>query len=160
MGSHPETWADHIPMAEFVHNHCPHSTTSRSPFHLILGYELQAIPNIIETTHLPALEECLRNLDPSSKEALAAHKLAQQLMKTRSSPNSPPLKVNDKVWLEARNLKQNILDLKFTPKQEGPFTITWVLSPLSYELKLPNSWKTQSPWLLRLGNISQIQKNF
>ena len=82
-GSHPETWADHIPMAEFVHNHRPHSTTGKSPFYLMLGYKPQAIPNIIETTHLPALEERLRNLDTSWKEALAAHKLTQQLMKNQ-----------------------------------------------------------------------------
>ena len=91
MGSHPETWADHIPIAEFVHNHCPHSTTGRSLFYLILGYKPQAIPNIIETTHLPALEECLRNLEPSSKEALAAHKLAQQLVKNQIKSKFTPL---------------------------------------------------------------------
>ena len=62
-GLHPETWTDHIPMAKFVHNHHPHSTTGKSPFYLMLGYEPQAIPSIIETTHLPALEERLRNLD-------------------------------------------------------------------------------------------------
>ena len=64
-GSHPETWTDHIPMAEFIHNHRPHSTTGKSPFYLMLGCEPQAIPSIIETAHLPALEECLRNLDTS-----------------------------------------------------------------------------------------------
>ena len=52
-----------------------------------------------------------------------------------------PFEVNNKVWLKARNLKQNILDPKFAPKREGPFTITKVLSPLSYELKIPTSWK-------------------
>ena len=62
-GSHPETCAEHIPMAKFIHNHCPHSTTGKSPFYYMLGYEPQAIPNIIETAHLPALEEHLRNLD-------------------------------------------------------------------------------------------------
>ena len=63
--SHPETWADHIPMAKFVHNHRPHSTTSKFPFYLMLRYEPQAIPSIIETAHLLALEEHLRNLDTS-----------------------------------------------------------------------------------------------
>ena len=52
-----------------------------------------------------------------------------------------PFEANDKVWLEARNLERNILDPKFAPKWEGPFTITKVLSPLSYELKLPTLWK-------------------
>ena len=64
-GSHPETWTDHIPMAEFVHNHRPHSTTGKSPFYLMLGCEPQAIPSIIETAHLLALEDRLRNLDTS-----------------------------------------------------------------------------------------------
>lgn len=30
---------------------------------------------------------------------------------------------------------------KLTPKQEGPFTITEVLSPLKYRLALPRKWK-------------------
>ena len=140
-GSHPETWTDHMPMAEFVHNHCPHSITSKSPFYLMIGYKLQATPNIIETTHLPALEECLRNLDTSQKEALAVHKLTQQLMKNQIKSKFTSFEVNDKVWLEARNLKWSIIDPKFAPKREGPFTITKVLSPLSYKLKLPTSWK-------------------
>ena len=140
-GSHPETRTDHVPMAEFVHNHRPHSATGKSPFYLMLGYEPQAIPSIIQMAHLPVLEECLRNLDTSRKEALTAHKLAQQLMKNQIKSKFTPFKVNDKVWLEARNLKWNILDPKFAPKREGPFTITKVLSRLSYELKLPTSWK-------------------
>ena len=37
--------------------------------------------------------------------------------------------------------KQNIVDPKFTPKREGPFLITKVLSSLSYQLKLPDTWK-------------------
>ena len=53
--SHPETWMDHIPMTKFVHNHRPHTTTGKP----------QAIPSIIETAHLPALEDRLRNLDTS-----------------------------------------------------------------------------------------------
>ena len=62
-------------------------------------------------------------------------------MKNRIKSKFTPFEVNDKVWLEARNLKRNILDPKFAPKREGPFTITKALSPLSYELKLPTSWK-------------------
>ena len=87
------------------------------------------------------MEGCLRNLNKERKKALAVHKLAQQLMNKWIKSWFTPFKVNYKVWLEARNLKQNIIDPKFTPKQEGPFIITQVLSPLSYELKLPDLWK-------------------
>ena len=47
----------------------------------------------------------------------------------------------EKVWLEAQNLKCSITDPKFAPKREGPFTITKVLSPISYQLRLPKTWK-------------------
>ena len=30
---------------------------------------------------------------------------------------------------------------KMKPKQEGPFTITKVLGPVTYRLKLPKSWR-------------------
>ena len=56
-GSHPETWVEHIPMEKFVHNHHPHSSTRKSPFYLMMGYELQALPEIIKTAQLPAVEE-------------------------------------------------------------------------------------------------------
>ena len=41
-------------MAEFVR---PHSTTGKSPFYLIMGYEPQALPNITNKTDLPAVEK-------------------------------------------------------------------------------------------------------
>ena len=44
------------------------------------------------------------------------------------------------MWLEARNLKQNVTNPKFTPKREGPFVINNVLSPITYHLCLPRTW--------------------
>ena len=140
-GSHPETWVEHIPMVEFVHNHCPHSSTGKSPFYLMMGYEPQALPEIIETAQLPAVEEQLKTLKKARDKALAVHKLTQELMKNQIKSKFTPFKINDKVWLEAWNLKRNIINPKFTPKQEGPFKITKVISPLSYQLQIPGSWK-------------------
>ena len=140
-GSHPETWATHTPMAKFVHNHCPHSSMGKSPFYLMMGYEPQALPEIIELAQRPAVEEQLNSLKEARNEALAAHKLTQELMKNWIKTKFTLFEVNEKVWLEARNLKRNIINLKFAPKQEGPFKITKVLSPLSYQLQIPRSWK-------------------
>ena len=71
----------------------------------MLGYEPQAIPNIIEKSHLPAVEECLKTLEQARNKALATHKLTQQLMKNWIKTRFTPFEVNDKVWLEVRNLK-------------------------------------------------------
>ena len=121
-------------MAEFVHNTRPHSTTGKSPFQLIMGYQPQALPDITNKTDLPAVE---KQLD----EAQAAHELAHQLMKNRIRGKTTTFQVGDKVWLEARNLRRNVVDPKFAPKREGPFKVKKVLSTLSYQLELLKSWK-------------------
>ena len=72
---HPKKWADLLPMAEFSHNSIIHSITNKSPFSLILRYELRSYP-LIGKTFIPALETCLGELEESRKEALAAHEKA------------------------------------------------------------------------------------
>ena len=62
-------------------------------------------------------------------------------MTAHSRRGFKPFVKGDKVWLEARNLKCLIINPKFAPKQEGPFTITKVLSPIVYQLRLPKTWK-------------------
>ena len=81
-GTNPSEWAEQIPMAEFVHNIQPHSTTSKSPFYLIMGYEPQALPDITNKTDLPAIEKQLDKLVKARDEASAAHKLTRQTMKS------------------------------------------------------------------------------
>ena len=77
---HSEKWADLLPMAEFSHNFATHSTTNKSPFSLILEYELRSYP-LIGKTFIPALEMHLKELEDSRKEALAAYKKAQRTMR-------------------------------------------------------------------------------
>jgi hypothetical protein len=45
------------------------------------------------------------------------------------------------MWLEAKNLKLQYANRKLAPKRQGPFEITEVLGPVTYRLKLPNTWK-------------------
>ena len=67
----------------------------------MMGYEPQALPEIIETAQLPAVEERLKTLKEGRDKALAAHKLTQELMKNWIKSKFTPFKVNNKVWLEA-----------------------------------------------------------
>ena len=45
------------------------------------------------------------------------------------------------MWLKATNLHLNYPSRKLAPKQQGPFEISQVLSPLTYHLCLPATWK-------------------
>ena len=62
-------------------------------------------------------------------------------MSSRNNQGFTPFAKGNKVWLEARNLKRSITNLKFAPKREGPFTIVKVLSSITYQLRLPKTWK-------------------
>ena len=140
-GNQPTTWANSITHAEFAHNHRPHSITGKSPFFLMMGYEPIALPTILPSTSVPAVELRLKELTAARDEALAAHELARQVMACRTRKPFSPFSKGDKVWLKAHNLKQQVTNPKFVPKREGPFTIIKVLSPITYELKIPKTWK-------------------
>ena len=96
------------------------------------------------------MEKRLDELVKARDEAQAAHELAHQLMKNRIRGKTTTFKIGDKVWLEARNLRRNMVDPKFTPKCEGPFKIKKVLSTLSYQLELPKSWKIHPTFYISL----------
>lgn len=104
--SHPHGWV--------VHNIHSHSVTGRSPFYLILRYEPQTHPSLINQSKLPTVEEHFKTLVKAWDKPLAAHEFVQQTMKSCTQPKFNPFQVGDKVWLEAWNLKQNIVDPIFS----------------------------------------------
>ena len=111
----PDKWSDLIPMAEFAHNSATHSSTQKSPFSLILGYEPKAYPQLGQT-FLPTLKDRLSLLTRARDEALAVHEKAKQLMKEQITSKFVPWKVGDKVWLEGKNLRLHYPTQKLAPK--------------------------------------------
>ena len=107
----------------------------------MMGYEPRALPSVISDTSIPTVESRLKTLSAAPNEALATHELARQVMNSCSRRGFKPFAKGDKVWLEAQNLKHLIINPKFAPKREGPFTITKVLSPIVYQLRLLKTWK-------------------
>ena len=45
--------------------------------------------------------------------------------------------INEKVWLDAKNLSLPYQTLKLAPRHYGPFTILQRVSPVAYRLELP-----------------------
>ena len=76
----------------------------------------------------------------SREEALAAHELARTWMTERWKTTFTPFKRGDKVWLDTRNVKTNY-NKKIALKREEPFEIVKVIGPVTYQLKLPETWK-------------------
>ena len=125
---------------EFTHNNRRHADRQRTPFELIMGMAPISIPSSFENTKFPAIEERLKNLTKDREEALAAHEFARQRMIERRKDRFIPFRKGQMVWLDSRHLKTNY-HTKMAPKREGPFEILEVKGPLTYKLKLPETWR-------------------
>jgi hypothetical protein len=82
----------------------------------------------------------MKQMISDREEALAAHELARTRITNWKQLKFVSFEKNQKVWLDTRNLKMSH-HKKITPKREGPFKIDEVLGPVTYRLKLPESWK-------------------
>src|SRR6202789_1964939 len=109
-------------------------------FELMQGEAPLAIPTTFEHTKFPSIAEKIKSLVTTREEALAAHELARSRMAEQIKLNFSPFKKGQMVWLDTRHIKMNY-HKKMAPKQEGPFKIEEVLGPVTYQLKLPESWQ-------------------
>ena len=107
---------------------------------MIFGESPVAIPLNFEGTKYPTVEERMKNLLRNREEALVANELARGRMLDRRKSTFTPFEKGDKVWLDSRDIKTSY-HKKMKPKREGPFEITEVLGPVTYQLKLPVSWQ-------------------
>ena len=82
----------------------------------------------------------MKALIKDREEALAAHELARSHMAERRRSTFTLFKLGDWVWLDTRNLKTNY-HKKMALRREGPFKIVEVLGPITYQLKLPETWR-------------------
>ena len=86
------------------------------------------------------IEAKMKQLRRNREEALAAHELAQTRMIEQRKSRFTPFRKGEKVWLDSRNLKM-LYHKKMALKREGPFEIVDALGPLTYQLKLLETWK-------------------
>lgn len=137
----PEKWSELLPQFEFAHNQRTHSVTGKSPFELLYGYQPEAVGTVRSNPKHPSTIERLRTLKEARENTIAAHAQAAAAMSRRLPARQVPFKKGDKVLLESTNLKLPYPHRKLAPKREGPFTITKVLGPVTFQLDLPKRWK-------------------
>ena len=137
--SFPEEWAKKLFLVEFTHNNQRHAERKHSPFELMHGESPKTLPITFKETKYLTIEERMHTLIHDREEALAAHELAMRRIADRRKNMFTPFKKGDLVWLDTRNIK-TMNNPKIRPRREGPFSISGVLGPLTYRLKLPASW--------------------
>ena len=138
--AHPTKWKNLLSTLEFICNNQWHADRTQTSFELMQGEALLAIPTSFKNTKFPSVAKKIKNLVTSREEALAAHELARSQMAEWIRSNFTSFKKGQMVWLDTRYLKTNY-HKKMAPKREGPFEIKEVLGLVTYQLKLPESWK-------------------
>ena len=134
-----QDWHHYLPLAEFAHNLWPHKVTKSTPFELMMGHNPRAeIINTPSSMPMVALQ-----IDLWKQARKRANELIIQAQSRwrKARDKKIEFKMGDKVWLEGRNLKSDRPSIKLAAKRYGPFKITKVLSPITYQLQLPLSWK-------------------
>jgi hypothetical protein len=138
--SHPETWKKNLATMEFTHNNQRHADWPKTSFEIIQGESPKALPLTYENTKFPSIDDKIKQMMTDQDEALAAHKLARARIAEKRRNTFTLFTVRQKVWLDTRNMKTNY-HKKMAPKWEGPFEIEEVLRPVTYQLKLPTTWR-------------------
>ena len=133
-----DDWAAYLPLAEFAHNNWKNTSTGRSPFQLLMGSHPRA-----EWSSTPsALPQVARRLEQLQEiRAQAQEAMIRAQMVWVKHRDTLLYKEGDLVWLEWRNLQTNQPAAKLAARRHGPFPIRKVLSPVTYQLILPATWK-------------------
>jgi hypothetical protein len=132
-------WHKYLPFAEFAHNSWHNETTKKSPFQVLMGYHPRASITPFPNT-LPGVETQIEEWTQARQQVREAILIAQKRW-AHSRHLGRTFKIGDKVWLEGHNLRTEQPTAKLAPKHHGPFPIKKVLSPITYQLTLPLTWK-------------------
>ncbi|KAK3558449.1 hypothetical protein QTP86_018108 [Hemibagrus guttatus] len=139
-----QRWSEFLPWAEYVQNSLTHSSTGLMPFQCVLGYQPPLYPWSGEPSDVPAMEEWSRLSQKVWERAHVRLQRAvrrQRIQADRRRRLHPPYRVGQRVWLSTRNLRLKLPCRKLSPKFMGPFEIIRQVNPVSYQLRLPASYR-------------------
>jgi hypothetical protein len=132
-------WVQLLSIAEFAHNSWRNESTGQSPFDLLMGYHPRAEWTTV-TSPIPQVMLRLEQIQEAHDRAKTAMiKVQQGWEQQKRTP--PTFQTGNQVWLDGCNIKTFHPTAKLVPKRHGPFPIIRVLSPITFELRLPAQWK-------------------
>lgn len=139
-----DDWVEWLSLAEFCYNNRIHASTRQTPFMLNNGRHPRMGTEPLRDSKMESVDAFVKKMQKAREEAKSAlEKAADDMARfyDRKRGTAPKYKVGDMVWLDARDIKTDRPSKKLDDKRFGPYKITKVVGPNSYELKLPASMK-------------------
>ena len=138
--AHQNNWLQFLSLAEFNFNSWCNESTGKSTFEVLMGYN----PRVEWTTvssPIPWVTHWLEHIQESWEQAHQAMCKAQLGWIKDSKHKQHMYQKGDQVWLDRCNIKTYHPTAKLAPKCHRTFPIKRILSPINYQLTLPEQWK-------------------
>lgn len=139
-----DDWHEWLSLAEFCINNRVQASTRQTPFMLNTGRHPRLGTEPIRASKVASAEEFVSRMQFARQEAEAAlHRAAEDMARyyDQLKGEAPQYKIGDKVWLEGKDLQTDRPSKKLDDRRYGPYKITKIIGPNTYQLHLPPSMK-------------------
>ncbi|CAI7855034.1 unnamed protein product [Closterium sp. NIES-54] len=145
-------WDAHLPVLEFAYNNATHAATGQTPFFLCYGRnpltpQKPTVPATVQTAH-DFITTMHHLWERTHKRLLTIQQQQKKLVDRSRNDNS--IKIGDQVLLNTRNLESSHLPSKLRPHFCGPFLVEAQVTPVTFCLRLPATWRIHNAFHVQL----------
>ncbi|KAF8753430.1 hypothetical protein RHS01_06872 [Rhizoctonia solani] len=137
-GVNQQDWAKWLPMAEFAYNNAVHSSTGKTPFKALYGWEPTLTPSNVPTD-VPEADDLAQTMEAQWKEVESALRQSKQQMV--AGEDGSPIEFNPKL----------------TEQRLGLFKVVKKISNRAYRLELPSTMRIHN--VFYIGLLSKVKKD-
>ncbi len=134
-------WSRYLMWAKYAQNSLQKPATGLTPFQCILGFQPPLFPWSGEPTNVPSVNDWIQRSEETWDQAhqhLRQTVRRQQTQADRHRRQNPEYQAGQWVWLSTRDLRLRLPCRKLSPRYVGPYQIRRQITPVSFELTLPN----------------------
>ncbi|CAI7913693.1 unnamed protein product [Closterium sp. NIES-54] len=145
-------WDLHLPVLEFAYNYAKHAAAGETPFFLCYGRhpltpQQPTVPAIVQPAH--DFVTTMQQLWDRTHKRLQDIQSSQKRLADRHRGDHT-IAVGDHVLLDTCNLNLGHLPSKLRPRFCGPFLVEEQVTPVTFRLCLPASWKIHNAFHVQL----------
>ncbi|CAI7839790.1 unnamed protein product [Closterium sp. NIES-53] len=145
-------WDLHLPVLEFAYNNAKHGATGETPSFLCYGrhpltQQQPTVPATVQPAH--DFVTTMQQLWDRTHKRLQDIQSSQKRLADRHR-HDHTIAVGDHVLLDTCNLNLGHLPSKLRPRFCGPFLVEEQVTPVTFRLRLPASWKIHHAFHVQL----------
>ncbi|CEL52823.1 hypothetical protein RSOLAG1IB_11168 [Rhizoctonia solani AG-1 IB] len=150
-------WVKWLPMAQFAYNNAVHSSTGKSPFKALYGWEPMLTPSNV-LVNVPEAEDLPNTMEKHWQEiALPLRQSKDRMVQGKTTEIPLSFEVGEEAWLDTQNVNLKTKSPKLTDQRLGPFKVTEKILETAYRLELPTTMRVHN--IFYVGLLSKVKKD-